>query len=327
MTVYVTGDIHGGLDMQKLRDWELGDSLTSDDYLIVAGDFGFPWGFSAEECADIAWLESRPYTALFVDGNHERFDHWAERPMEPWHGGLTQRLSDTSPIRCLTRGEVFELDGSTIFTMGSATSVDKEYRIPYSSWWPQELPDERNFEEARTKLDSVGWKVDYVITHTCSTRMLSPTLYPAVGWNCPDVDRLTAFFDELEDRLDYKRWYYGHFHRDANPSSSIPCSTTASFAWATNSSPGMLRRGAVAGYSAVTVMFSRCARMTSQLKCSTSCSAERGVVSGAMPVCPASQPSSASGVPKRARSSPRSRSRSRLERRRPSGDMSSGMCA
>ena len=75
MTVYVTGDVHGGLDMQKLRDWELGDSLASDDYLIVAGDFGFPWDFSAEECADIAWLESRPYTALFVDGNHERFDH------------------------------------------------------------------------------------------------------------------------------------------------------------------------------------------------------------------------------------------------------------
>lgn len=119
MTVYVTGDIHGGVDMQKLRDWDLGDSLTSDDYLIVAGDFGFPWDFSAEECADIAWLESRPYTVLFVDGNHERFDHWAERPMELWHGGLTQRLSDTSPIRRLTRGEVFELDGSTIFTMAA----------------------------------------------------------------------------------------------------------------------------------------------------------------------------------------------------------------
>lgn len=194
MTVYVTGDIHGGVDMQKLRDWDLGDSLTSDDYLIVAGDFGFPWDFSAEECADIAWLESRPYTVLFVDGNHERFDHWAERPMELWYGGLTQRLSDTSPIRRLTRGEVFELDDSTIYTMGGATSVDKEYRIPYSSWWPQELPDERNFEEARAKLDSVDWKVDYVITHTCSTRLLSPTLYPAPGWTRPDVDRLTAFF-------------------------------------------------------------------------------------------------------------------------------------
>ena len=56
MTVYVTGDIHSGLDMQKLRDWELGDSLTSNDYLIVAGDFGFPWDFSAEECSYISWL-------------------------------------------------------------------------------------------------------------------------------------------------------------------------------------------------------------------------------------------------------------------------------
>lgn len=41
MTVYVTGDIHSGLDMQKLRDWELGDGLTSEDYLLVAGDLAF----------------------------------------------------------------------------------------------------------------------------------------------------------------------------------------------------------------------------------------------------------------------------------------------
>ena len=47
--------------------------------------------------------------------------------------------------------------------------------------------------------------------------MLSPTLYPDPGWERPDVDRLTGFLDELEDRLDYKRWYYGHFHRDGNP--------------------------------------------------------------------------------------------------------------
>ena len=60
MTVYVTGDVHGGLDMQKLRDWELGDSLTGDDYLIVAGDFGFPWDFSAEECADMLGWSRAP---------------------------------------------------------------------------------------------------------------------------------------------------------------------------------------------------------------------------------------------------------------------------
>ena len=189
MTVYVTGDIHGGLDMQKLRDWDLGESLTSDDYLIIAGDFGFPWDFSAEECADIAWLESRPYTVLFVDGNHERFDHWAERPMELWHGGLTQRLSDTSPIRRLTRGEVFELDGSTIFTMGGARRHDivngvlnpkapdfeeqywalrrmgARFRVNHRSWWKQELPSKTEYEEAQRSLERIHYEMDYVITH------------------------------------------------------------------------------------------------------------------------------------------------------------------
>lgn len=217
MAIYVTGDIHGGIDMYKLRDWQLGETLGADDYLIVAGDFGFPWDFGPEECADIAWLEQRPYTVLFVDGNHERYDHWMERPTERWHGGLVQRLSDGSPILRLMRSEIYDIDGTTIFTLGGATSVDKDFRVPGISWWPEELPSERSFEEARANLERVGWQVDYVITHTCSTRMLSPTLYPAPGWAYPQADRLTGFLDELEDRLTYKRWYYGHFHKDANP--------------------------------------------------------------------------------------------------------------
>ncbi|WP_233539389.1 metallophosphoesterase [Collinsella sp. AM28-11LB] len=243
MTVYVTGDIHGGVDMQKLRDWDLGDSLTSDDYLIIAGDFGFLWDFSAEECADIAWLESRPYTVLFIDGNHERFDHWAERPMELWHGGLTQRLSDTSPVRRLTRGEVFELDGSTIFTMGGATSVDKEYCIPYSSWWPQELPDERNFEEARTKLGSVGWKVDYVITHTAPRACFRPRSIRRPAGITPPLIGLRHFSMSWKIAWTTSAGITGISIGMPTRPSAIPCSTTASFAWATNSSPGMLRRG------------------------------------------------------------------------------------
>ena len=32
------------------------------------------------------------------------------------------------------------------------------------------------------------------------------------------AEKLAALgVDELEDHLDYKRWYYEHFHRDANP--------------------------------------------------------------------------------------------------------------
>ena len=219
MTVYITGDTHGGADLQKLRGWDYENKgqLTTDDYLIVAGDFGYPWDFGPEECDEIFWLETRPYTVLFVDGNHERYDHWAERPYERWHGGLTQRLSPDSPIRRLCRGEVFELEGQRIFTFGGATSVDKDLRVPGVDWWPQELPSEENIEHAIATLETNNWQVDYVITHTCSTRMLSFTLWPSSGWQHPETDILTNFLDMLEDELSYKRWYYGHFHRDSAP--------------------------------------------------------------------------------------------------------------
>lgn len=211
--IYVTGDIHGGVSMYKLMDWEAG---RKGDYLIVAGDFGYPWDYSQFECDEISWLESRPYTVLFVDGNHERYDHWAGRPVERWNGGLVQRLSSGSPIRRLMRGQVFDIDGETIFTFGGAASVDVDFRTPYIDWWPQELPDKPEFDDAMEALGAVDWEVDYVISHTCATRMLATTMYPGRGWQNPIRDRLTDFFDRLEERLVFRRWYYGHFHKDAD---------------------------------------------------------------------------------------------------------------
>lgn len=214
MAVFVTGDYHGGFEHYKLDDWVEGSALGRNDYLIVAGDFGLPWDFSTEECDEILWLETRPYTVLFCDGNHEHYEHWLSRPREEWRGGVVQRISNASPIRRLCRGEVFELDGSKIFVMGGATSVDKQQRTPYIDWWPCELPDEEEIEHARASLDACDWQVDYVITHTCSNMVAPRALYPSFGWQYPDTDRLMNFFDELEERLDYKKWYFGHFHRD-----------------------------------------------------------------------------------------------------------------
>lgn len=218
MTVFVTGDVHGGIDLQKIVDWDaaVGHELGKDDFLIVAGDFGYPWTFRPWEKDEIDWMESRPYTVLFVDGNHEHYGFWGERPYEDWRGGKVQRLRDGGRIRRLCRSEVFDLCGSSVFTLGGATSVDRDFRIAGETWWPAELPDERNFKEARAVLAAQGWTVDYVITHTCADSMAKAALYPNVGWEHPDHDRLTGFLDELERKLTWKRWYFGHFHRDAD---------------------------------------------------------------------------------------------------------------
>lgn len=42
MSIFVTGDIHGGYDIWKLEPINFleGNDLTKDDYLIICGDFG-----------------------------------------------------------------------------------------------------------------------------------------------------------------------------------------------------------------------------------------------------------------------------------------------
>lgn len=56
--------------------------------------------------------------------------------------------------------------------------------------------------------------MDYVVTHTCANRFLSQTLHPDPNWMNPQTDVLTDFLNELEDKLQFRHWYYGHFHKD-----------------------------------------------------------------------------------------------------------------
>ena len=73
--IWITGDIHGEIDVSKLnsRNWPEGKSLTKDDYLIVLGDFGFLWVDEPDKQEKwwINWLTNKSWTTLFIDGNHE----------------------------------------------------------------------------------------------------------------------------------------------------------------------------------------------------------------------------------------------------------------
>ena len=68
MTVYVTGDVHGraeyGSSRFAFKNWPLGRTLTRDDAVIVAGDFGFVWDGSNAERYWLDWFESKPWTRV-----------------------------------------------------------------------------------------------------------------------------------------------------------------------------------------------------------------------------------------------------------------------
>ena len=82
----------------------------------------------------------------------------------------------------------------------------RQYRILGQSWWPEELPSEEEYSEARRNLDVHGWAVDYIITH-------SPPTGLAERFDRPR-DELTDFLEEIRQKASYRRWMFGHCHGD-----------------------------------------------------------------------------------------------------------------
>lgn len=214
MTVYVTGDVHGraehGSSRFAFKNWPLGRTLTRDDVVIVAGDFGFVWDGSNAERYWLDWFESKPWTTCFVDGNHENHRMLAELPVREWNGGLVHEVRPR--VLHLMRGEVYDITETTVLTMGGATSHDRQHRREGRSWWPEEMPSEEEMEHCRTSLDRVSWRVDRVVTHEAPAA-LAEKLCRERGREYRD-DLLQRFLGELDERLDYRAWFFGHYHDD-----------------------------------------------------------------------------------------------------------------
>ena len=81
-------------------------------------------------------------------------------------------------------------------------------------WWPDEQPSDEIKRAVEKRLDKENWKVDVVLSHTV------PLKYEPVEVFLPAVDQSTVdksteqWLDGIEDRLDYKKWYCGHFHTE-----------------------------------------------------------------------------------------------------------------
>ena len=211
---YITGDTHGD---QILWDASLGTFLKPADTIIVAGDFGvgfFDGRFWPEETF-LDYFEEQEYTILFCDGNHENFDKLNGYPVSEWHGGRVHYVRKN--VIHLMRGEVFEIDGKRVFVMGGGYSIDKPWRVPGRSWWPQEMPDDAEYRDAASNLKKAGFEVDYILTHTAPRNTveymsrLSGDIRKQVDEELP----LTGFLQWVADETKYRKWYFGHFHIDA----------------------------------------------------------------------------------------------------------------
>ncbi len=212
--IYVTGDIHGSIDIRKLLENNVTKKITANDYVIICGDFGLVWNWKKEvrnEKKWLNWLNDRPWTTLFVDGNHECFPRLYSYPVKEWKGGKVHEIRPK--VLHLMRGEIFEIEGNSIFAMGGAASHDRgpakgdTDAVIGTGWWPEEIATTEELDYGLDNLEARGNKVDYIITHCL------PTFYQEFikkGEFPPDP--MSEFFEYLNKTVEYKHWYSGHYH-------------------------------------------------------------------------------------------------------------------
>lgn len=210
--IFITGDTHGDVDFKKLLTLK-DANLSYDDYLIICGDAAICWSiFDLERF--IPLYNDIGCTILFVDGNHENFDMLEQMPLVEYKGALMHQID--KHIFHILRGEIMTLDDKTFFCLGGACSIDKMYRTPSLSWWPQEEITYHDIDNAISNLEKVNNKVDYVITHCADTK----TVLKAFGFRRDACTDQLTFIDKV---VDYKHWFFGHYHFDREISKKKTC--------------------------------------------------------------------------------------------------------
>ena len=230
--IFVTGDTHGIFTRLNTKNFPIQKKMSKEDYVIILGDFGGIWNSQPDknESYWMDWLESKSFTTLFIDGNHENFDRLDQLRIENWMGGNVHIIRPS--ILHLMRGQLFTIENQVIFTFGGARSHDisdgilekndirlknsrwmrkhrYNIRINHLEWWQQEMPSSAEMEEGLNNLNKVNLKVDVILTHCAPTSIQS-----SINHGNYMQDALTDYLEKIHNNVKYKSWYFGHYHDD-----------------------------------------------------------------------------------------------------------------
>lgn len=186
--------------------------LHLGDFGIWPGDFGGTYLDAVEQA-----LADTGLTLAFVDGNHEDFAQLLALPVTPLDDG-TPGLRRVRPgIYHLPRGARWSWGGLRWLALGGAASVDRAWRKPGISWWPEESLTAGDVRRA-----GEGGGVDIMLTHDCPAGVKIPGFVPpADGAGRPPpwpADALAAahtsrlMLREVVDAVTPTQLFHGHFH-------------------------------------------------------------------------------------------------------------------
>ena len=179
--ITIIGDVHG-----KWKEYE-SKLMGIPGRSIQIGDMGM--GFGGRKTLRL------PGNAKWFRGNHDNPQMCREHPNY--------------------LGDYGFLPQDSLFYIAGAWSIDRAWRTPMVSWWPDE---ELNWQELDAALDLyIKSKPRFVISHeapTCASTWLLTMVAPGFR---PEKIATTRTGQAMERMLDYhkpEKWIFGHYHID-----------------------------------------------------------------------------------------------------------------
>ena len=210
--IYFTGDTHG--DTLKIIRFAERMHLDQDDTIIILGDAGYNYYENERDQIAKQRLSHLKPTILCIHGNHEiRPANISAYKTKKWNGGIVWYEDEYPKLLFAKDGEIYTLSGLNYLVIGGAYSVDKFYRVVRGyGWWADEQPSDeiKCYVEEQIRTHTV----DVVLSHTCPGKYIPTEMFlPTVDQS--DVDHSTEeWIDKIEESLDYKAWFCGHWHTD-----------------------------------------------------------------------------------------------------------------
>jgi calcineurin-like phosphoesterase family protein len=179
------GVVHG-----RFEDYVYIAESSPDHQSIQVGDFGI--GFPGSK---YDFLKNMSGYHRFIRGNHDNLE--------------VCRKFDDNP-KFIPDGTILDYEGTTILFIGGAMSIDKKWRTPGVSWWPDEELSYTEWDTILGYVEDHGKPFDIVVSHECPEtlcRYVDPNYNP-IYW--PSHTRKAL--DHIWQTNKPKIWFHGHWH-------------------------------------------------------------------------------------------------------------------
>ena len=209
--LFLTGDTHGSFN--RIYNFCERFEMSKEDILCILGDVGLNYYLDQKDWLNKQKVSHLPITLFCIHGNHE------ERPyniqtykIKNWNGGKVYYEEEFPNILFALDGEIYNINGKSILTIGGAYSVDKDYRLLRGwSWFKDEQPSKEIIKYVEKQITKQR-KFDIVLSHTCPIETEPRHMFlPFIDQS--KVDKMTErFLQRVADWIEFDAWYFGHFH-------------------------------------------------------------------------------------------------------------------